>query len=790
MAFKFYKQPDTMDCGPTCLRMISKHYGADVPLQLLREKAEIGKEGVNLLGISNAAESIGFRTHPVRISYQSLVTDANIPVMLHWEQNHFVVLYKIRKKSALLRRKEDLLQIADPGKGLLTYTKSEFLAHWISDEHDGEGEGIALLLEPSPAFYEETIPEGKKNKEKNKRDSNIFRYILPHKKLVAQLFIGLMIGTVLQAMLPFLTQSIVDTGISTTNIHFVYTILFAQLALLAGRLVTEFVRGWILLHISTRINISILTDFLIKLMKLPASFFDSKHTGDILQRMNDHKRIEAFLTGNSLTILFSLVNLVVFSFVLASFNFTIFLLFIISSILYSCWVLFFLKKRRSLDYKKFGISAQEQGSTIQLVQGMQDIKLNGAERPMRWAWERLQAKLFKLSVQNLSLNQWQQAGTFFINEGKNVFITFVSAKAVIDGQMTLGAMLAVQYIIGQLNSPIEQMTSFIQNWQNAKISMDRLNEIHEMEDEEPADIPLQQEIPPAFARQLVGGSAQTVPALPVSSIHDFSMIAPSPPDREISVTTEYPVPSNTSAIHFKNVSFAYPGAGNEPVLKNINISIPRGKTTAIVGVSGSGKTTLLKMLLKFYRPQQGEIKLDNLSLNNISHKAWRAKCGVVMQESFIFSDTIARNIAVGQEKIDTTRLAHAVEAANIRGFIESLPLGYNTKIGAEGSNLSMGQKQRILIARSVYRDPDFIFFDEATNSLDANNESIIIRNLESFFKDRTVVVVAHRLSTVRHADQIIVINGGTITETGTHQDLISIKGEYYQLVKNQLELGN
>jgi len=773
MLFNFYKQQDSMDCGPTCLRMVAKHYKKDISLQTLRDRTQIGKEGVNLLGIGEAAETIGFRTQALKLTYKTLVEDAKLPAILHWKQNHFVVLYKVNGNK---------LFVADPARGLITFSRQEFKANWISDKEYGEEEGVALILDPAPAFYESTDDIEEKQKT-GFAFKNIFNYIFPYKKLVFQLFIGLGVASLLQLFLPFLAQSVVDTGINTGNIHFVYIILLAQLALFAGRLAVEFVRGWILLHISTRINISILTDFLIKLMKLPVSFFDSKKTGDILQRMNDHSRIESFLTGSSLSVLFSLINLIIFSVVLAVFNVYIFAVFAIASILYSLWVIIFLKKRKILDYKRFDVAAKEQSITIQLVQGMQEIKLNGVERPMRWTWERLQAKLFKLSMKGLSLNQWQQAGAFFINEGKNIFITFLSAKAVIDGQMTLGTMLAVQYIIGQLNSPIEQMIGFLQSWQNAKISMDRLNEIHTMDDEEPAELHLQNELPPQFARQIVGGTD-------IVADNYLNGVGNNYSDHE-DILTSQPVTSlNTNnSILFNNVSFTYPGAGNEPVLKDINLIIPKGKTTAIVGISGSGKTTLLKLLLKFYEPQKGEIKLGNTSLGNISHKTWRSHCGVVMQESFIFSESIAKNIAVGIEKVDMEKLRHAAEIANVREFIESLPLGYNTKIGAEGNGISMGQKQRILIARAVYRDPELIFFDEATNSLDANNESTILDNLESFFKGRTVVVVAHRLSTVKNADQIVVLNKGVISEKGTHQQLVTLKGEYYTLVKNQLELG-
>jgi ATP-binding cassette, subfamily B, bacterial len=773
-----------MDCGPTCLRMVAKHCGKNFSLQSLREKTQIGKEGVNMLGISEAAEAVGFRTVAAKLTLQQLAKEAHLPAIVHWNQNHFVVLYKIKSTKFF---------IADPGQGLLQYTAKEFKEHWISDKEENLEEGVALLLEPSPAFYtSDAVDEDNQDEPAGLAFKNIYRYIIPHKKLVLQLFLGLGIASLLQLFLPFLTQSVVDTGVNTHNIHFVYIVLLAQLALFAGRLAVEFVRSWILLHISTRINLSILTDFLIKLMKLPLSFFDSKKTGDIMQRMNDHSRIESFLTGSSLNVLFSLLNLIVFSFVLAAFNLSIFTVFITATGLYAVWVVLFLKKRKQLDYKRFAVASKEQSNMIQLVQGMQEIKLNGVEKPMRWNWERLQAKLFKLSMKGLSLNQWQQAGAFFINEGKNIIITFLSAKAVIDGQMTLGTMLAVQYMIGQLNSPIEQMIGFVQSWQNAKISMDRLNEIHHMEDEEPGHKQLLNELPPAFMRQLVGGKRTGSLFSPEETLLNIQVdneSSLSKADEEMNLLLEKDL-EEAASIKFNSVSFTYAGAGNEPVLHDINLVIPKGKTTAIVGVSGSGKTTLLKLLLKFYEPQKGEIKLGNTSLTAMSHKAWRGYCGVVMQESFIFSDTIAKNIAVGQEKADMEKLEHAVNVANIRDFIESLPLGYNTKIGAEGNGISMGQKQRLLIARSVYRNPDFIFFDEATNSLDANNETVILNNLENFFKGRTVVVVAHRLSTVKNADQIVVLNKGIISEKGTHRELINLKGEYFQLVKNQLELGD
>ncbi|WP_426327279.1 peptidase domain-containing ABC transporter [Pedobacter sp. R-06] len=733
-AFPFYKQPDQMDCGPTCLRMIAKYYGKNFSLQKLRCISGINREGVSLLGVSEAAEKIGFRTVGAKITLQQL-KECELPAILHWNQNHFVVLYKVPSKPSPPGRA--LYHIADPAKGLITYREVEFSKNWLSTHQNGRNEGVLLTLSPTPDFYTQ---EGDKTEGLN--FSYLLKYLYRYKNLIVQLFVGLGVGSLLQLILPFLTQSIVDIGINTRNLNFIYIILIAQTMLIVGRMSVDFIRSWILLHISTRINISILTDFLIKLMKLPMNFFDSKMTGDIMQRMNDQHRIESFLTGATLNVIFSMFNLLVFSFVLAYYNLSMFLIFLVSSGLYSIWVILFLKRRRTLDFKRFDLSAKNQSEIVQLISGMQEIKLNNCEQQKRWEWERIQAGLFRFNVKSLALGQYQQAGTFFINEGKNILITFLVAKSVIDGQLTLGAMMAVQYIIGQLNSPIEQLLGFIQQLQDAKISLERLNEIREMDDEEPVN--------KVFVKEL---------------------------------------PINKS-IELQDLTFTYPGAGNEPVLSKINLSIPEGKTTAIVGMSGSGKTTILKLLLRFYESQKGDIKIGNGYLHQISFRFWRGICGVVMQDGFIFSDSIAKNIAVGDEYPDLIKLKHAIHIANITDFVDSLPLKLNTKIGAEGNGISQGQKQRILIARAVYKNPEYIFFDEATNALDANNEKVIMENLESFFKGRTVVVVAHRLSTVKNADNIVVLDKGVIIEQGTHAELTQSKGEYYQLVKNQLELGN
>jgi ATP-binding cassette, subfamily B, bacterial len=726
--FPFYKQFDSMDCGPTCLRMVAKHYGKIYTLQSLREASKISKEGVSLLGISEAAENIGFRTLAVKVTYQKLFEDAPTPFIVHWRQSHFVVVHKLTANK---------VSVADPAKGLIIYSKEEFCQAWVSDITNGADEGVALLVEPTPKFFEAEDEQGK-----SMGFGLLFSYLFSYKKLLFQLVLGLLVGSGLQLIFPFLTQSVVDIGINTKNINFIYLVLAAQLMLFLSRTAVEFIRSWILLHISTRINISILSDFLIKLMRLPLSFFDVKMFGDIMQRIGDHHRIEAFLTNQSLSVLFSLFNLLVFGLVLATYNLPIFIVFLVGSILYSLWVSLFLKYRRILDFKRFDISSKNQSALVQLINGMQEIKLANAEKPFRWQWERIQARLFKISLKGLAYSQYQQAGAFFLNEGKNIIITFLAAKAVIDSHMTLGAMLSVQYIIGQLNSPIEQLIQFMQTYQDAKISLERLNEIHEMTDEEPLN------------KQLISY-----------------------------------LPENKS-ITIQNLNYTYPGAGNEAVLEHINLTIPEGKTTAIVGMSGSGKTTLLKLLLKFYEANIGDIKIGEASLSNMSHQFWRTQCGVVMQEGFVFSDTIARNIAVGIDNIDTTRLINAVKVANIQEFIESLPLGYNTKIGAEGNGISQGQKQRLLIARAVYKNPEFMFFDEATNSLDANNEAIILNNLKDFLLIKTVVVVAHRLSTVKNADKIVVLEKGKVVEEGTHEQLSMLKGKYFELVKNQLELGN
>lgn len=787
--FPHYRQLDQMDCGSTCLRMIAKHYGQSYSAQKLRELCEIGKSGVSLLGITEAAERIGFKTLCVKIPLTSLLKDAPLPCIVHWGQNHFVVLYDKRGKFWDWKSKVQFnsnylyfqkIYIADPAYGLITYTYKEFESHWTSTTFNDHKAGIALLLEPTPKFFEDT--EDKKDNNKGVGFSYLYGYVWRYRNLWIQLGLGLLVGSVLQLVLPFLTQSVVDTGIQTHNLHFIYLVLAAQLMLFVGRMSVDFIRSWILLHISTRINLSILSDFLAKLLRLPISFFDTKLTGDILQRIGDHSRIESFLTGTSLNTLFSMINLLVLGVVLATYHLTIFGVFALFSALYTGWIVFFLRYRRQLDHKRFALASQNQSSLIQLITGIQEIKMNNAEHLKRWQWENLQVRQFKLSMKGLEIGQYQQAGAMFLNEGKNIIITFLAATAVVNGQLTLGAMMALQYIVGQMNSPVEQLIQFVQHWQDAKISLERLNEIHEVEDETPPGGGPSN--PPCEGSTLQGGLLST-----------------------LSFTGSDRRAERGRGIGVHNLTFTYPGAGNEPVLKNINLYIPAGKITAIVGTSGSGKTTLLKLLLRFYPVQKGDIRLLSLTgsdrrtegqgvgLNTIPHRQWRSQCGTVLQDGFIFSDTIANNIAIGDEVPNVQKLLHSVKVANIQEYIDSLPLGYNTKIGAEGNGISGGQKQRILIARAVYKDPDYLFFDEATSSLDSNNERVIMENLEEFFKGssakpRTVIVVAHRLSTVKNADQIVVMEKGKIVETGTHAELTRQQGKYYELVKNQLELGN
>ena len=758
MRFPHYTQLDAMDCGPTSLRIVAQFYGRHYSLQNLRERCHITREGVSLLGISDAAESIGFRTTGVKITWHQLRDEANLPCIVHWNQQHFVVVYRIARK-----RGKWWVYVSDPASGLLKYTEEQFLKAWIQSRElpnrtesaarpqqevpslasadflagPANGKGIALLLEPTPQFYKE-----KGDEDKRLKLGYLLQYLRPYKNYLAQLALAMLTASILSLILPFLTQSVVDKGIGTGNLSFVVMMLIAQVVLVLGQLANNLIRSWLMLHMTTRISISLISDFLAKLMRLPIAFFDSKMVGDIMQRIGDYDRIQSFLTGSLLSMAMAVVSFVIYGAVMGGYDPTILGIFLLGSALYIGWILLFMKRRRKLDYMRFQEAAANQSNIVQLINGMQDIKLNDCEKQKRWEWERIQARLFQVSIKGLVLGQTQEVGGTFIDQTKNVVISFLAASAVIEGDMTLGMMVALQYIIGQLNAPLSQFIQFVQATQDAKISLERLSEIQEKDDEEPAD------------------------------------------EERIRM-----IPDNAD-IEFRGVTFQYDGPHSAKALDDVSVTIPADKVTAIVGASGSGKTTMLKLMLGFYTPTSGEVLLHDRRIAQYSPSCWRRTCGTVMQEGYIFSDTIAGNIGVSDERPDMERVRRATRIANIDTFIDELPLGYNTKIGADGHGLSVGQKQRLLIARAAYKEAKYLFFDEATNSLDANNERTIMERLDRLFENKTVVVVAHRLSTVRNADKIVVLDRGRIVEQGTHDELTAERGYYYELVRNQLELGN
>lgn len=728
-SFPWCKQYDSMQCGVACLVMICQYYETHYTRDELEKLCYATNQGISMHGITISAKKIGLSTFSAIAEIQELY-EIKKPMILHWDQNHFVILYKISKRGKTFH-------VADPRKGLVTYSYEEFKKHWISTKNEGKDSGAFMILEPTADFKRKIKPNNEKRSFRF-----LFGYVKRYHRYFGQIVLGALVGCLLQLIFPFLTQAIVDIGIKQQNLNFIYLILIGQLVLTISRTAIDFIRRWILLHISMRINISLISDFFIKLLKLPMSFFDTKLMGDLLQRMNDHSRVEKFLTSQMLNVTFSLLSFVVFGCVLFYYNLTIFGIFLSASLLYGGWIAFFLKQRKLLDYELFGKQADNNNKTYQFITTMQEIKLQDCEQRRRWEWEDVQAELFEVQMKALKLQQTQEAGSIFINEIKNILITVVAATSVIQGDMTLGMMLAVQYIIGQLNSPVEQLMNFLYTLQDVKISLERINEIHGKDNEESNE----------------------------KALAHFSDLK--------------------NDLSFKEVDFKYDPHHPKKTIDQLSMNVPEGKITAIVGASGSGKTTLIKLMLGYYPVLGGEIRIGSSNLNDYNLKWWRRQCGVVMQDGVIFSESIARNIAVDDGEIDKERLKKASEIANIYDYIMGLPLKFNTKIGRDGVGLSQGQKQRILIARAVYKNPRYIFLDEATNALDAENERVIVENLNDFYQGRTVVVVAHRLSTVKNADQIIVLGHGKILETGNHASLIEKKGAYYHLVKNQLELGN
>lgn len=730
--FPFFHQRESSDCGPTSLRMIARHYGLDYSTEMLRKHCHITRRGVNLLGISEAAEYIGFETAGVKVTFEQLAEEGVFPCILHWNQNHFVVCYDIEK----CKNGEYKIHISDPASQRLTYTKDEFERCWIGPQASENSNGVALMLEPGDDFGK-TEDEYRKN---SRSMLSFAKYFTPYRSMIGQLILAMLVGSVIQMILPFLSQAMVDQGINGRNLNIITLILFAQLGFFIATLSIDYIRSWIMLHMNSRIDIQLIADFLIKLTAMPLQFFDSRMTGDILQRIGDHGRIKNFLLSNSMRIVFSLINFVVYLAILAYYNVLVLAIFVIGNTLYVAWISFFMRYRRELDIKRFNQSALEQSKMIQLVQGMQDIKLNNCERQKRWEWERIQVRLFQIGLKGLRIGQIQQSGSVFFTQTTHILIYFIAAKSVVEGSMTLGMMMSLTYIIGQVSAPIGEFIGFAQSFQDAKISLERLNEIHSQDDEE-------------------------------TNIEKKLSTLPKENDIEI-----------------KDLSFSYTGSERELALKNITLSIPAHKVTAIVGESGCGKTTLIKLLQGFYEPTHGSIKVGGVMLSDINPHTWRAATGSVMQDSFIFSDTIANNIAVNSDETDEKQMRNAAHMARIDDFVESLPMGYDTIIGMEGKGVSQGQRQRILIARAIYKNPKYIFLDEATNSLDATNEAKIMDNLRKFYEGRTVVISAHRLSTVRDADQILVMNKGEIVERGNHESLLKKRGRYYELVKNQINV--
>lgn len=732
----FIPQKDQMDCGPACLSMIARHFGKKYPIEYLRANAFITREGVSLLGISEAAKMIGFETHSVKLNTQSLTEQKELfPCILHWNQNHFVVLFAIKK--SFFSNKADF-HIADPAHGIINLSENKFTKSWLS----GENKGIAMFLNPTKEFENKIPPKQEKVSIKY-----LLSYLAPYQKQLSLMFLLLLLGSSLTLTFPFLTEALIDKGVNAKDLNFIFIILLAQLGVFLGSITIEIIRNWLMLYVGTHLSIKIISNFLKKMLQLPVKFFDTKTMGDFNQRIQDNERIENFLTSQSLTTFFSIITFSVFFGVLWYYDIKILLVYLALTILSVGWSLLWLKKRKILDYYNFQQRSENQESIYEMLNGVAEMKLNQFEDFKRKEWENIQKKLFKLNIRILKLNQVQLSGFEFLNQLKNILVTFLAANYVVKGDMTIGILLSISYIIGQMNSPVNQLVNFFSSLQDAKLSLERLNEVQNKLNEE-----------------------QIIP-------------------EDLNILKNINFETSKKCIHLKKVSFQYEGPRSPFVLRDINLVIPEGKITAIVGASGSGKTSLLKLLLRFYESVSGNIEYNETNILEISPKNIRENCGIVMQDGYIFSDTIERNIATGDENIDYDKLQKAIKIANIDDFIDSLPLGLKTKIGVAGNGISGGQRQRILIARAVYKNPHYIFFDEATSALDAENEKVIHDNLQCFFRGKTVIIIAHRLSTVKNANQIVVLEKGEISELGTHQELVEKRGSYYNLVRNQLELG-
>jgi len=720
--FPFEYQLDSMDCGPACLKIIAKYFGKYYSLQHLRDLCGITREGVSFLDLSYGAEKIGLHTLAIKTDIKNLHTKVPLPCIIHWKNSHFIVVYKTSSSKIF---------VSDPAKGLISYSLSEFEKGWYKS---GEENGAILAIEPMADFMQRDLEE--KN-ERKKTFENVFGYFKPYRKSFSTIFVVMIIATALQGLLPFISKAVIDVGIQTRDLNFINLVLIANIIIILSVAISGAVRDWLLMHITARVNISLISDYLIKLMQLPVTFFENKMIGDILQRAQDHERIRSFIMNSSLNLVFSSLTFITFGVVLLIFNTTIFYFFLGGSILYVLWVMAFLKIRKKLDWEYFSLISQNQSYWVETVGAIQDIKINNYEKQKRWKWENIQVKLYKVNLKVLNITNAQNLGAQFIQSIKNLAITFYCAKAVIDGEITFGVMISTQFIIGMLNGPLTQFIGFIISAQYAKISFLRINEIHQLKNEE-----------------------------------------------DVLETNKLNITDNKSLI-IRNLSFQY--TPNSPfVLKQINLIIPEGKTTAIVGGSGSGKSTFLKLLLRLYQPSFGDILIGNMNISNISLREWRNQIGAVLQDGKIFNDTILNNIVLDDEEIDFAKLKEAVRIAHIASEIEQMPQGYHTKIGEVGRGLSGGQKQRLLIARALYKAPSFLFLDEATNALDAINEHQIVKALSLAFEKRTVVVIAHRLSTIMNADQIVVLKDGVIIEIGNHQELMKRQKHYYDLVNKQM----